>query len=236
MTPTEAVLVDQAKDVTALALTWPEKARAVAVVDDSTYGQAAEMLLGVKALRGQVDEAFDGIISKAFAAHREACSQKKKAEGPLVEAEAVLKLAMGTYTTAQERKRLEEVRRRQEEERRSEETRRIEEAAAKEREAKASGDEELLAEAHELIEAPIITAPVYVPPVVKAAGISTRENWSASVTNIRLLIAFVAAHPEHTNLLQSNTTALNSLARAMKANLKIPGVAVVNNPVVSARR
>lgn len=236
MTLIEVVSNDPTIDVTARAMTWPEKARGLQIVDDASYLSAGHLLRGIKALRGEVDSAFDGIISKAHEAHREACAQKRKAEAPLVEAESAIKSSMGAYTTAQELLRQAEERRLREEARIAAEDRRLEEAASLEREAQATGDAELMAEAVEMLEQPIIAAPVYVPAAPKVAGISTRANWTARVTNVRALIMFVAQHPEHANLLTPNQAALNGLAKSMTSNLRIPGVESVNTPVVSARR
>lgn len=226
---------DRTSAVTERALTWPEQARALRIIDSPTYEKAAELLAGIKGLRGEVNAAFDPIITDAHRAHKTACDKKRQAEAPLVEAEGVIKTAMGEYNTAQERLRQAEERRLQEEARQREETRRVEEAAALEREGNATNSPELLYEANELIERPVAAPPVSVARTVpKVASIVHRENWSARVVSLTALIKYVAAHPEHQNLLTPNTAALNSLARAMKANLKVDGVQAVNTPIVAA--
>lgn len=226
---------EQTKEARAQALTWPEKAGALRILDAATYERAAAMLLDIKALRGQVNEAFDPIIADAHRVHRTACDKKREAESPLLEAERVLKGAMGTWHADQERIRRDEERRLQEDARQREEQRRLEEAAALEREAQATGDVALQAEAEALIERPVQALPVSVARTTpKVAGIVHRENWSACVKSLRALEVFVAAHPEHELALLANMTYLNGLARAMKGNLAIDGVQAINTPTVAA--
>lgn len=224
-----------ASEVTERAMTWPDQAKALVIVDSASYERAAELLIGIKALRGEVDAAFDPIIGDANRAHKTACAQKRKAETPLLEAELIVKKSIGDYNAEQERRRQAEERRLQEEAQRIEETRRIDAAAALEREGHATSNDDLLAEAMEMVERPVVAPAVRVQTTVpKVAGIVHRENWSARVTSLTELIRFVAAHPEHQNLLQVNTTAVNALARAMKGNLKIAGLQAVNTPIVAA--
>jgi hypothetical protein len=236
MSPIELVVDNDATAaVTEQALTWPEKARALQIVDAAAYERASGTLLDIKALRREVDAAFDPIIADANRVHKTACEKKRQAEAPLVEAERIIKGALSVWATEQDRIRREEERRLQEEARRHEEVRRLEEAAALEREAAATGDATLQAEAEAIIAAPVYAPPVTVAPTTpKVAGIVHRETWSARVVNIAALIKFVAAHPEHQNLLTPNTTALNQLARSMKSNLKIDGVQACCEKTVAA--
>jgi hypothetical protein len=117
-----------------------------------------------------------------------------------------------------------------------------EQALAEEREREIEVAEARGASAEEIqaiIEQPIAApAPVFVAPVVqpmytppppppKAAGASTARPWKAAVDthgDLLLLIKHVAAHPEYSNLLTLNQTALNALAKAQGANLNLPGV------------
>lgn len=234
-----ALVIDNSKtqQVTERALAWPAQARALKVTDGSTYQQAAELLVGIKALRGEVNETFDPIIADAHKAHKTACEKKRAADAPLLEAETILKRSMSDYNVEQERLRLEEQRRLEEQARREEEDRRLAEAAALEKEGHDTNCPELVVEAERVLEQPVMTAPVQVARAVpKVAGIVHRENWSARVTSLIALVRFIATHPEHVNLIQPNQAALNSLARSMKANLRIDGVQPVNTPTVAASR
>lgn len=223
--------------VTSQALTWPERARQLAIVDGESYAAAAEMLKAIKALRAEVDATFDPIVSAAFRAHRTAVEQKRRAETPLSEAETITKRAMVAFDDAQERIRREEQRRLEEAERRRLEDERLAQAAAMEREGKAYGDAALVAEAEDLISQPVV--PVIAPPP-KATPVVTGQHftvtWSAQVIDLRALVAFVAANPSHLALLTPNMTALNAQARSLKEHLAIPGVRPIGTKNVVSRR
>lgn len=221
--------------VTSEALTWPDRARATAIVDATTYVAAAELLKGIKALRVRIGETFDPHISRAFQSHRALCKEKSDAEAPLTEAEAILKRAIVGFDNEQERlRRLEEARVR-EEARVAEERRQLEEAAAMELEAHRTEDPALMSEAAELMERPVAAPAVIVPKTTpKVAGISFREVWSARVVNPKALIAFVAAHPECVNYLTPNLTALNAAVRAQREGFKVPGVEAVCQKTAAA--
>jgi outer membrane protein assembly factor BamA len=67
----------------------------------------------------------------------------------------------------------------------------------------------LQAEAEALIEAPIEAPAVLVQTVTpKVEGLSYQERWSAEVTNLPALIAYVASRPEFSHLLEPNMPAM----------------------------
>lgn len=231
-----ATAIESPEDVTQKALTWPDRARGITIASDVSYVEAGEMLKGIKALRKEVDAAFDPIIQKAHEAHKEACGQKRKAETPLLEAEQILKRGLVAYETEQERLRRAEQRRLQEEARIAEEQRCVEEAAALEAQATATGDESLRAEAEQLISEPVAAPAVYVPPSTpKVSGISYRENWRIDPNvDIKALCLAVAQGKQPTSLILANVTALNGLARSLKGQMSVPGVKVVCEKIASA--
>lgn len=221
-----------ADEVTQKALTWPDRARALAVTTPENYVEAGELLKAIKALRKEVDATFDPIISAAFAAHREACAQKKKAETPLAEAEQILKRGLITYDTEQEQLRVAEQIRRQEEARKDEERRRVEEAAALEREALANPCREEAQQQFQEAEA-LITAPLDAPSVIvpkstpKVEGLSYSEKYSADPNvDIKKLCAAVASGECPTSYVLPNMVALNKRAASDKLEMRIPGVKV----------
>lgn len=228
MTPAALSLaVDNTADaVKADALAWPERAAALRVVDSQTYTDASEMLKGIKALRSKIAGVFDKHISAAFQQHKALVAEKAAAEKPLTEAETVIKRALVAYTEAEEKRRREEERRLAEEARKVEEARRLEEAAALEAEALASGDDEMLATAQEIVAAPVV-APVIVLPTErpKVAGISYREVWKFRVTNAALV-------PRE--YLSVDEQKIGGVVRAMKGAAKIPGVEVYAERIASA--
>ncbi|WP_284459711.1 hypothetical protein [Cupriavidus campinensis] len=87
------------------------------------------------------------------------------------------------------------------------------------------------------MEAEMVTAaPMPVATAApKVAGLSTRQNWKARLTDKMALIAFIAQHPEHQHLLDVNQSALNQLAKAQKDAMRLPGVEAYPDAVMSAR-
>ena len=210
------------------ALAWPDLARQLVITDDPSFSSAGSMLTGIKDLRKEMDTTFDPIISKALDAHREAIKQKKRHEAPLVEAEMIIKRGLSLYRESQEVKRmaerlfLEAAARKREEER----------ILAEAEEAEADGD---ATAAEEIISQPVAPPPVHMAPATpKTQGISFRETWQFQVVSITELVRHVAAHPEDSNLLMANTTAIRSLVTSRKDLSNIPGVKVWKESNVAA--
>jgi hypothetical protein len=232
-----AEVVEPTERVTTAARTWPEKARALRIESADHYIAAGEMLRGIKDLRAEVDATFDTIIASANKTHKDACAKKRDAETPLIDAERAIKAEMVAYDDAQAR-----IARQRQIELEAAERKRIEDdrialAAHMETEGHEFGDDALVAEAHELIDQPIVTnvAPVQkATPVVQGQSFTT--TWSARVTDLPALIKFVAANPSHAALLTPNLTALNAQARSLREGMRIPGVTAVANRGVSVRR
>lgn len=221
------VLVDTVIDQ---ALSWPQRAKALTILTAATYDEAGEMLRGIKALRKEIDATFTPIITKAHDAHKEACAQKKRAEAPLAEAEAILKQGLIGYQTVQEQIRQADERRLQAIARQEEETRRLDEAAALERAASAAIDLtegfQLRREAEALLEQPIV-APVVTlaSSTPKLAGISYREVWKFRVTDPALVPREYLAIDEQK---------IGGVVRALKGAATIPGIQAYAEKVASA--
>lgn len=225
-----ALVVDSGA-VVAKALTFPDQARALCISDAATYQGACEFLKGVKALRDEIAETFDPHIKRAHEAHKALLREKSEAEAPLADAERIAKSALVAYDREQERIRRDEAARQQAELRRQEEERRLAEAVALEE----AGEVEI---ANAILNEPVRVPTVAVAPSTpKVSGISYRETWSASVTNLHALVTFVAANPSHVGLLSANMPALNAQARSLKGQMQIPGVeAVCTRDVAAGKR
>lgn len=208
-----------------------EEARAFRITDGTTYRQAAEELLAIKALRGEADAAFDPIIADAHKAHKTALAQKAKVDGPLGEAEILYKRAIAGYETEQRRIREAEERRlRMETERLAAEQREreIEEAEAQGATA---------AEVKTMAETPLAIAPVVVNrSVPRVAGISSSETWKWEVTDKQKLDRFIAANPSYSNLTTPNAVAIGGMARSLKSAMNIPGIKVWPATTIAGRR
>lgn len=212
--------------VAAEALTWPDRARAVVITDTPSYLAAAELLRGIKALRGKVADTFTPLRQKAHAAWKAVCAAQDAADAPLTEAEGVIKLALRDWDTAQERVRQAEAARLAELARQAEADRRLAEAAALEREATASGDDGLRAEAEALIAAPVETPVVQVAKATPTvAGISYREVWKFEIVDANAL-------PRE--YLLPDMTRIGGVVRAMKDATRIPGIRVYAEKTLAA--
>ena len=76
----------------------------IRVSDDSSYREASEILIAIKALRKQIADTFDPAIKAANDAHKKILGQKKKSEEMLVSAETHLKGEISRYATEIEAK------------------------------------------------------------------------------------------------------------------------------------
>lgn len=223
--------------VTTEAMSWPDRARAVVVTTAEQYVVGADLLKGIKALRTKIAETFDPHVRRAHEAHKALVAEKAAAEAPLTQAEQILKHALVTYDNAQAALQREAQRIADEQARRDEEQRRLETAAAMEIEGHDYGDAALVAEAHALLEEPVLAM---AAPVAKStptvAGLSYRTTYAAQVTDLLALVRHVAQHPELINLLSANGPALNAQARSLKAALRLPGVRVIETRDAAVRR
>ncbi len=210
--------------------TLPERARGIAIATAEEYKAAGEFLLEIKALRREIDGTFDPIIEKAHSAHKEAIAQKKKHDGPLAEAEALMKPKIAGYLQEEERKRRAEELRLQEEERKRAEEEQLHQAAILDEIGETEAANRLLDEKPEVI-------PVILPKQApKVAGISMRETWSAQVFDLMALVNAVATGKAPVQCLSANTVFLGQQARSMKAAMNYPGVKAVPDSSISAGR
>lgn len=215
MTTTQSELEQQ-------ALAIPDQALALMIVGEETYRHATELLLTIKDLRKEIEATFAPIIEKAFAAHKEAVAQRKRHEEPLIKAEGILKPRMAAYLEEQESQR-------REAERKAQEAAQLQEAVN----AEAMGDVGGVEAALNGYGVASVIVPSSVP---KVEGISTRDVWSGEVTNLLALVRTVAEGKAPLEFLTINPTFLNQMARAMKQNLRYPGVRAVCTKTVAAGR
>lgn len=85
-----------------------EVARAIQITDNVSYSQAVMFFDNLKALEKEIDEAFDGSIKAAFAAHKTAVAAKKKFSDPVETAKAMVKAAIAKWEKALREKAEEE--------------------------------------------------------------------------------------------------------------------------------
>ena len=215
---------------------WTTPNVALRIVSHDEYVQLAGMLSEVKAFERHVEVWFGPLVQRAHAAWKGLTERKRETLAPAKEWENRVKVALAAWDTEQERIRQEELRRLEALARKREEERRLAEAVALEAEGIAEADEGKIAEAEQMIEEPVETPVVTVAKATpKVEGISYREQWNVEVVDLFALIRHVAQHPEFTNLLQPNMTALNAQARSLKDHFRIPGIKAFAKKLVAAR-
>jgi hypothetical protein len=194
-----------------------------------SYDATVEFRTQLKDFEANVDELFDPILERTRAAHQAALAQKNKVLAPVKVALRQVDAAIGAYIDAeQERLQLEAAREQEAAAAAANAVREAQVAAARE----AGFDEESLEALAE--EA----APTALARVAKldTGGVSTRDVWSAEVTDIHALIDWVSKNHDFAGLLRVDQVSLNAQARALKAGMKFPGVRAVRRTSVATRR
>lgn len=187
--------------------------------------------------------AEDALKAKMLAFHtereRRAAEERRKAEeAARAERDRLAREAAEIERKAQEAARLAREKAQAEAEQLAASGRAAEAQAAKEA-AEVAEREALERAEHEAAErrqtaAVVVAAPTEtVAPV--AAGTAVRTTWKARVTDKAALIKAVAEQSQFENLLEVNDTALNALARSLKANFRLPGIEVYEERGMSAR-
>jgi len=229
---------------TAEIITLPERAKALRIRSAASFAAGDRALATCKKLRKEVQSAFGPaterfreIKRQADAGRRDNEAKQAKFEGPIIEAEKIVRGRMLDYQNEQreiaeekERKALAEATAKAEAEREAEAAALREEAER----AKAEGDAKAAAEIEEqaaIAEAAPV-APVALPLVAappKGKHWHSTTTYKVELVNITALCAAIAGgHPQATSdLVKLDATAANKLARALKGNMNVPGLRVV---------
>lgn len=206
------------------ALTWPEKARAIAITNQESYNQAAGLLISIATLKKEIVDHHKPIKDTAFAAHKAAVAAEKRLLDPLVEAETFIKRGLGAFVQEQERLRLEAQRKADEEARRIEEEARLKLAVQAE---ELGAAEETV---QEIVNTPMpMQRPVVVPAFQPAAGIGASRKpvykWRV-IDEKKIPREFLMIDP----------VKVNGIVRAMGSATNIAGIQVYEDlPNISVR-
>lgn len=194
----------------------------IATVEE--YEGAADWLKQIKARAKAIEEQRVELTKPLNATIKKINDLFRRPADLLQKAEASLKRGMLSYQQAEERKRLVEQERLRELARKEEERlRKLAEARAVTAEKK--GDLERAEAIRENV--PTIPVPVVAPVTVpKVAGMATRELWKCEVTDVMALVKAVAAGEVPSEAILPNDKYLGQTARALKSNLRWPGVRV----------
>jgi hypothetical protein len=213
------------------ALSWPERAKQALIKDQASYDYAASLRIDIASLEREIVDYHKPLKKAADEAHKAICKAENRLLEPLKQAKVILNLEIAAWTQAQERIRFEAERKAQELAHKQEEEARL--ALAMQAEEMGATEET----AQEILETPLAMPAVVVQPTFnKLAGVSTSQRWRAEVVDLKALCRAVIEGKASIELIQPNTTALNTLARAMKGTLNIPGVKAVPETAVIVRR
>lgn len=219
MTELSAQLDDTAQAET-LALTVVERAGALTVTDAKTYNEAGTILVSIKDAMKRITAYWDEPVKKARAAWEELTKKRGEMLKPMEAAEATLKRDMAAFHAKMEQMKADQ-------ERAIRET--LEAQAKKDQEALAKENEFLGngKEAEAIRQAPVYVPPVELPKVQEVDRIKYREDWKAEVTDP------LAVPREY---LVIDEKKLAAVARALKADAKVPGVRFFPQKVIVAGR
>lgn len=214
-------------------LSIPDQAKLIVIKDQETMSKGNQLFLVIKGLRKKIQETFGPIIAKAHEAHKEAIAQQKKLEAPLILGESWLNGQMTAYHQEQERKRQAEIDRARQEaiatelkRREEEEGRKMAEAAALEAAGAKEEAEQLVNEAIQAKEEPVVVE-VRAPetPRVVMTGTTVKKYWDFEIVNESLI-------PRE--YLSVDIVKMGGVVRALKEKANIPGVRVFQRSGLSA--
>jgi hypothetical protein len=210
-------------------------AELVAVTDEASAAHATDFVREVKAHMARVEAFFEPSIKAAHTTHKLLCAQRNELLAPLQAVDAKVRGRLNAWADSERRKREEEARLERERARKAEEERQLNEAAAREAEGSAPADLDEAAAVADLRGSIAEEQALAAAPAPKIAGASVRVTWTAHVTDKPALIAYVAQHPEVQHYLEPNQKLLDSMAKQMKDQMRVPGVRVVSNTTTAIR-
>lgn len=204
------------------ALSWPDRAQALRIVDQSSYEEGAGLLISIADLEAEIIEHHKEPKRKAHETHKAIVAAEKKLLDPLTKAKGIIKRSLGVWTAEQERIRQEEERKAREEAQQREEEARLKLAE----EAQKQGATEQTVD--EILETPLPQIrPVVKPTYEKVSNVSGREYWKWEI---------IDANQIPREYLTPDTVKINGIVRAMKGATKIAGIKVFSETSMSVRR
>jgi hypothetical protein len=200
------------------------------ILTDEDFTRADELLVTIANQKKEISASWDSVIAKAHDTHKDAIAKKKKLMDPRLAAETIIRSRMVEYRAA---KQIEADKA----------------AAAAAVTSKATLEEDRIFIAHELEKSgrgqeaeAVLSQPIVAPPptaswspVPASRGTSFKESWKMRVVNLPALVKAVAEGKAPENLILANETALNGLAKALKASAQVPGVEFYKETGTSVR-
>ena len=242
--PNSQELVSHAND-------FLEMAKTMVINSPSMYSLAAEELATIKGNIAALTERRMGITRKFDDLKKDIMDLFRPALDRLEEAKTYHQNGMITYNAEvehirkAEQDRLEAIVKAEKDQLKAE-ARAVEAAAAKaisEAKGKAAKEQARIAaeNAQEEADAIRMTAQVVVAAPAttvapSAAGTSVRKVWKGKCTDKLALVKYIAEHPEYIELVGVDPMMLNSIARAQKENMKLPGCEAYQEAGITSRK
>ena len=208
------------------ALSIPQEARKIVVVDQVTFSQADSFFGVIKAMRKKINQFFDpmieeakGVKAKAEEHRKSLANRKDEADRPLVEAESYITGQLSAFTRKREEDRRLEQLRLEAIARKEEEDRRILEATLLE----AMGEHEA---ADEIIREPVFVPPPIVEKAPAAKNFTYREHWTYRITDVSKLPL---------RYMMPDEVMIGAEVRRNKGATDIPGVQVWDEGTISKK-
>lgn len=222
-TATMIDITPEIEEIDRQALTIPNQARLVRVVDNGTMQLADNTVNAINDFIKKVDEHYKPMADAAFKTHRSITARWKEVKQPLEDAKAHLVNQVKAYQRKVEEERQAEERRLAEIARKEAEERRLAEAL----QAEAEGNTE---EAQAILEEEMfVPPPVVKVDVPKVDGRTYAIRKKAIVKDKWQLIQTVAKNRALMDLLDVNMSAANQKAKSMGKDLEraIPGLSYI---------
>lgn len=209
------------------ALTWPEKANEITIIDQDSYNLAANTLIEIAEIEKQIKAHHTPMKTTA---HKAAVAAEKKFLDPLVTAKSTIKRAISGWEIEQRKIREEAEREAREKARKEEEEIRL----AKALEAEKAGKSE--AEVEKIIDTPAeIKVELVKPAFEQSSRVKTREYWKAEIVDIKALCQGIADGKVDPECVLPNMPYLNAMARGSKGAMLAPGVKAVKETSIVTR-
>jgi hypothetical protein len=169
-----------------------EQAAALQVADQATYDRAAEIATTLQGWIKEAEAHFDPDIEAAHKLHKSLCDKRTAFVKPLKEALDAMKVRAGNWFRTEQARIAEENRKAQEAERARVEAERkkaLDEAKAAAAKGDVAAAAAKVAESKTIEERPVQTA---TPAPTAARGMSHRAQWTAEVTDLKVLVKAIA--------------------------------------------
>ncbi|MCK5127962.1 MAG: hypothetical protein KAR42_17015 [candidate division Zixibacteria bacterium] len=182
---------DKIKILETEALTLPERAKLIQVVDDESLHKANEFIHACRQMRKKIAETMDPIIKRAHGLWKEVLGQKQKLDASPKQGEETVGPRIASYKRKieEEARALEEEKQRKIEEEKKKKEEAFEKAAALERagDHDRADEEYKKAEASEEEETKLVELPKVEVKLPETKGTSIKKIWKYRVKNLKLV-------------------------------------------------